>query len=117
MLKSKLNAKKCNNRSYKITADDFIMSCSNNKSPYNANPMLVNDKTNGDDRIKNIKFHIKSSDYFGTLASILNLIRQTNRQKNKYPQKIQLMQNKLFKNLKNDLLFLQENYKIVKKRK
>jgi len=50
---------------------------------------------------KSVEFHIKSDDYFGTLATILSLNREMNKS---IPQ-----------NIINDLIFLQNNYKIVKK--
>lgn len=57
--------------------------------------------------IKNIKFHIKVGDYFGTLATVLSLIRQLPENSSKYSKSL----NKLEK----DLMFLQREYKIVKK--
>lgn len=57
--------------------------------------------------IKSTKFHIKSGDYFGTLATILSLIKQTPEYINKHIKSL----NKLEK----DLVFLQNNYKIIKK--
>ncbi|MCK5062161.1 hypothetical protein KAR28_06485 [Candidatus Parcubacteria bacterium] len=53
-------------------------------------------------RIKRLKFHIKNNDYFGTLATVLDLVRQS---KN----------NKALKNIKDDLIHLQDNYCINKK--
>jgi len=57
--------------------------------------------------IKNLKFHIKSDDYFGTLATILSLTRQT-----LVGHKSQYIS---LKKIENDLMFLQNKYKIVKK--
>lgn len=56
---------------------------------------------------KSIKFHIKSDDYFGTLATALSLIKQT-------PEYIDKHIKSLDK-LEKDLVFLQKNYKIIKK--
>lgn len=56
---------------------------------------------------KSIKFHIKSDDYFGTLATALSLISQSLENKK---------QNVKFLNtIVKDLLYLQKEYKIVKK--
>lgn len=55
---------------------------------------------------KSLAFHIKSDDYFGTLATIISLIRQNGCFDN---------QIRIFKKLEKDLIFLQNNYKIVKK--
>lgn len=52
---------------------------------------------------KSLKFHIKSDDYFGTLATILSLWQQ----EKKYPEKD-------VEETIEDLLFLQKEYKIVK---
>lgn len=56
---------------------------------------------------KTVKFHVKSDDYFGTLAAVLSLIKQT-------PDSV--TQNiKILNLLEKDLMFLQKEYKIVKK--
>ena len=52
-------------------------------------------------REKRLKFHIENNDYFGTLATVLDLIRQS---KN----------NKTLKNIRDDLVYLQKNYSINK---
>lgn len=56
---------------------------------------------------ESIKFHIKSDDYFGTLAAVLSLISQTP-ENNKHHIKTLEM-------LVQDLMYLQKEYKIVKK--
>lgn len=52
---------------------------------------------------KSVKFHIKSEDYFGTLATALSLIRQTPEHINNYV--------KLLNKFEKDLMFLQKNIK------
>lgn len=49
-------------------------------------------------RIENLNFHVKHNDYFGTLATVLDLLRQD--------------QNKKLENLRDDLMYLQANCKI-----
>jgi len=56
---------------------------------------------------KSLEFHIKSDDYFGTLATVLSLIKQ-NLEKDKLKQK----NIEVLKNLIKDLLYLQNKYKI-----
>ncbi len=56
---------------------------------------------------ESVKFHVENDDYFGTIATLLDLIRQ--RMKNDAATE------QAFQNLKSDLMFLQENYKIEKK--
>lgn len=56
---------------------------------------------------KSVKFHIKSNDYFGTLATILSLIKQT-------PEHIN-NNNKSLNKIKKDLMFSQREYRIIKK--
>ena len=86
-----------------IAVNDFIVFADNM-------PLLViYDKDDRSLREKNIKFHIKANDYFGTLATVIGLIIQEK-------QIIEARQNKILHNLKDDLVFLQENYKIVKKK-
>lgn len=50
---------------------------------------------------KNIEFHVASQDYFGTLATVISLSRQTGQE---IPESVI-----------NDLIYLQQNYKIVNK--
>lgn len=76
-------------------------------------PLLLHDK----DERKNLNFHLKSNDYFGTLATILDLARQITEQKISELEKINQAQSKLLNGLRDDLMHLQENYKIVKKKR
>jgi len=62
---------------------------------------------------KQVKKHIEQDDYFGTLATVLDLARQTLERNRKKPKQNQ--QIKLLKNLKSELVFLQKNYRIIKK--
>lgn len=68
------------------------------------------EKKLGNEQIKNLNFHIESDDYFGTVATIINLILQDKRKDKKY-----LLAT--LSRLKKDLMFLQKNYKIIKKDK
>ena len=56
---------------------------------------------------KSVKFHIKSGDYFGTLATVLSLISQTPEYLDKYTESLN--------RIEKDLIFLQKEYKIIKK--
>ncbi len=56
-------------------------------------------------------FHIKKNDYFGTLATILELIQEDNILKDS--KKIKT----ILSDIKNDLIYLQENFIIKKKTK
>ena len=56
-----------------------------------------------------MEFHIKSGDYFGTLATILDLLRQN---LSPYTQK---KEKKTLEAIVGDLGYLQKNHKIVKK--
>jgi hypothetical protein len=53
-----------------------------------------------------LKFHIDSQDYFGTLATILNLLHQKEFVGDK---------NKILKEKVEELVYIQKNYKIIKK--
>jgi hypothetical protein len=55
---------------------------------------------------KSVEFHIKSGDYFGTLAAVLSLVEQI--------LKDDKENRKILKNVVKDLLYLQKNYIIVK---
>lgn len=56
---------------------------------------------------KFVQFHIKSDDYFCTLATGLSLIRQTSQSDKKYEKRLD--------NIVKDLIYLQKEYKIVRK--
>lgn len=56
---------------------------------------------------KSVEFHIKSDDYFGTLATVLSLAEETMLEDKKHKT--------IFKRLIRDLIYLQKEYKIVKK--
>ncbi|MFH0891320.1 MAG: hypothetical protein V1867_00905 [Candidatus Falkowbacteria bacterium] len=58
---------------------------------------------------ESLKFHIKSDDYFGTLATILDLLRQN---LSPYTQK---REKKTLEGIVGDLGHLQKKYKIAKK--
>lgn len=64
--------------------------------------LLVQDKAG-------TEFHIKNDDYFGTMATILNLLKE---EINKSGRLNSATLNKTIKNLTKDLIFLQENYQI-----
>ena len=68
----------------------------------NKNVNLLRDK-------ETVDFHIKQDDYFGTLSTIVELINQDHVLENKGELK------KILNNLKQDLLYLQENFDIIKK--
>jgi hypothetical protein len=72
------------------------------------NYLILNDE-------ESVKFHVKKEDYFGTIATILSLIKQdlknVQAKNNKEVDKIE----KTLKNLEKDLVFLQKNYQIKDK--
>jgi hypothetical protein len=65
--------------------------------------------------VKGLKFHIKSSDYFGNLASIITIIKETIENDSKIKDKKIIT--KILKNLIDDCLYLQSNYSIIAKNK
>ena len=64
-----------------------------------------------------VKYHISQDDYFGTIATIISLIRQ---KMNKNPAKCPLDFKETLNSLESDLVWLQTNYQItprIKKKK
>jgi hypothetical protein len=57
-------------------------------------------------RRKNLEFHIESQDYFGTLATILNLLHQKEFDGNR---------DRILKEKVAELMDLQKNYQIIRK--
>ena len=60
-------------------------------------------------RIQNLKFNIKGEDYFGTLATILDLFRLDVLEK-----KFIYNKDKVLEKIVKDLVYLRDNYKITK---
>ena len=58
-------------------------------------------------RIKALKLHVANDDYFGTLATILDLMRQTGEN---------TKNNTILKSLIDDLLYFQDGYEIKPKK-
>ncbi len=61
-----------------------------------------------------VKFHVASDDYFGTIATVLSLVKQQIKRSDS--PKAATLRNTL-KNIEIDLLFLQKNYQISPKTK
>lgn len=66
-------------------------------------------------RKQQIEFHIKSDDYFGSLAAMINLTKQAFEKGLDKTATSKKRQIKILDKLKDDLLFLQKNYQITKK--
>ena len=64
---------------------------------------------------KNLLFHISNDDYFGTLATVLGLLKETILEKNIGESKKE-WQRKALNKTSSELMFLQENYKIIPKK-
>lgn len=56
---------------------------------------------------KSVRFHLLQDDYFGTIATILSLIKQ------RLPKEKEIAET--LNNLENDLVFLQKSYTIAKR--
>jgi hypothetical protein len=65
----------------------------------------VKDLNDRADRIKHLEFHIEHGDYFAVLATIINIALKEK----------DFDREKIFKNLFDDLEYLQKNYDIVKR--
>lgn len=67
---------------------------------------------------KSVKFHVENDDYFGTAATLLQLIRQNLAEQTKSASREDwTLIEKTFKNLEQDLLLLQKNYHIKANKK
>ena len=64
---------------------------------------------------KSVNYHLKKSDYFGTVATLANLLSHLLSDSSPVNKKEQKDIIKALNNLKNDSVFLQKNYKIVAK--
>jgi hypothetical protein len=62
---------------------------------------------------KQLERHVEQDNYFGTLATVLNMARQTLEKDMRGPKKDWHI--KLLQSLEEDLMYLQKNYKISRK--
>ena len=62
---------------------------------------------------KQLEKHIEQNNYFGAMAAVLNMARQTLEKDMRGPKKNWHI--KLLQSLEEDLVFLQREYKIIKK--
>lgn len=99
---------------YKINNPEFFISLDSALS-FRPAVWAVEDRQEDPGRTKRLKNHIKANDYFGTLASVLDLLRQVAEKEKNMPTDPENI--RLLKDLKSDLTFLQKNYKIIKKKK
>ena len=58
---------------------------------------------------ESVKFHVKNDDYFGTIATVISLIKQNLKENNRYDAAVL---ETLLNNLETDLNILQKNYQI-----
>ena len=68
---------------------------------------LIKELGNRADQIKHLEFHIERGDYFAVLATIINIASKEK----------DFDRERIFKNLFDDLEYLQKNYDIVEKRR
>lgn len=61
---------------------------------------------------KSVAFHVQNDDYFGTIATVISLIKQKIKKECPESKKIDQALN----NLEKDLLYLQKNYQISGKK-
>ncbi len=61
-----------------------------------------------------VNFHVKNADYFGTIASILTIVKDKLTDLSKKEQKLII---KVLENLITDCLYLQTAYSIIPKKK
>lgn len=66
------------------------------------------DLNKNNQNINSLKFHVDSQDYFGTLATIIDLMKQERIMLEKRHQE-------MIKTLVEELTYLQKEYKIVKR--
>ena len=106
----------------------MVKKCEKNKDPIiriasrviRGNPYRPSGRTGGGlfvmrTRKQQIEFHIKSDDYFGSLATTINFAKQTLEKDLDKTAASKKRQIKTLDKVKDDLLFLQENYQIIKK--
>lgn len=69
---------------------------------------LVCDKVSRYEREREIELHLEMGDYFGTLATVVDLLLQTE-------NAVDGAARKMLENIRDDLLFLEKHYTVNKK--
>jgi len=93
------------NKDYETKQNEFLLLAEEQSSAF-VDDLEIQDSA-GESKAS-LKFHISSDDYFGTLASIMNLLTEKNMVYNSRHKQA-------LKRIADDLVFLQQNYKIVRK--
>lgn len=86
-----------------ILADDVDLSA-------HAKTFVLNDgldDINGSVRLDSVHFHIENNDYFGTLSTLIDIFLQEK-------MHVENKQNQTLKRFRDELLYLQKYYRIVK---
>ncbi len=97
---------------YSIAEHELVSFDSTRPWPF----FTVNDKDSP--RIRNIKRHVRYNDYFGTVAAVLNLTRYVSGEIERCTKQINQVNRKNIKRLeklRDDLVYLQKEYRIMKK--
>jgi len=92
-------------KNYETKLNEFLLLAEEQSSAF-INDLEIRDS--GSKVRENLKFHISSDDYFGTLASIIHLLTDEKMfRTDKHREALH--------KIADDLVFLQKNYKIEKK--
>lgn len=97
------------NNLYKMTSNEII--CCEEK--YNHHLLFVCDKT--EESNQKVESHVELDDYFGTLATIVHLITESEEEALNSLLKIHRRNQKFLREIKENLMFLHKNYKIKKR--
>ncbi|MCK5357928.1 MAG: hypothetical protein KAJ48_05990 [Elusimicrobiales bacterium] len=92
-------------REYKITSTNAVV-CDDCLYPLRELSLVIFDGLDTK-RIKELNFHAEQNDYFGTLATILNNLSGDDFSVN--------TMKKVLSELRDDLEYMQDNYRLVKK--
>ncbi|MBU0648307.1 hypothetical protein KJ855_03960 [Patescibacteria group bacterium] len=71
---------------------------------------VLRDRSEDGNLAKAIRFHVENDDYFGTMATVIDLYLQINNNKD-------AKGDKLLKRLRRDMMYLQDNYYLKSKEK
>lgn len=94
---------------YKIKVPDLIFSYKCSLVKQKEVTVLRDHDDEGEDYCQKIKFNLERNDYFGTLSTTLDLLQQERKKQEKDHARI-------IKSIQKNLLCLQKNYRIIKKK-
>ncbi len=77
---------------------------------------VLRDAKNDEERLKRLVFHLKTDDYFASIATIMGFLKETIQECSQTGTPMRDVQIRTLDDLRKDLLYLHANYHIMPKK-